>query len=93
MIALFTDFGAQDIYVPQMKAVLLQHQPSAVILDLLHTVAQFRVESAAHLLAALQQPFPADTVFLAVVVAGCSLQIPGSPWSAGSARNKVSVRS
>jgi S-adenosyl-L-methionine hydrolase (adenosine-forming) len=70
MIALFTDFGAHDIYVPQMKAVLLQHHPAAVIIDLFHSAPPFRIESSAHLLAALQQPFPKETVFLAVVDPG-----------------------
>ena len=67
MIILFTDFGAHDIYVAQVKAELLQHSPSAVVVDLLHNAPNFRVEAGAHLLAALQARFPAGSVFLAVV--------------------------
>ncbi|HVO88697.1 MAG TPA: SAM-dependent chlorinase/fluorinase [Casimicrobiaceae bacterium] len=70
MIALFTDFGAHDIYVAQMKAALLARNPAATILDLLHSVPAFRVQSAAHLLAAVQAPFPAGTIFVAVVDPG-----------------------
>ena len=34
MIVLFTDFGANDIYVGQVKAALLAHLPAgAVIID------------------------------------------------------------
>jgi S-adenosyl-L-methionine hydrolase (adenosine-forming) len=71
MIVLFTDFGADDIYVAQVKAVLLGELGSAVpVLDLLHAVPNFRIDPAAHLLAALQARFPRGTVFLAVVDPG-----------------------
>lgn len=40
MIVLFTDFGADDIYVAQVKAALLEHLPAGtVIIDLLHNTA------------------------------------------------------
>ena len=69
MIVLFTDFGADDIYVGQVEA--LAHLPAgAVIIDLLHSVPNFHVRAGAHLLAALQSGFPADTVFLSVVDPG-----------------------
>src|SRR5437867_4773415 len=67
---LFTDFGADDIYVGQMKAALLDHAPDGVIIDLLHRAPAFDAKHAAHLLAALQRPFPSGTVFVAVVDPG-----------------------
>ena len=71
MIVLFTDFGADDIYVGQVKAVLREHLPAgAVIIDLLHSVPNFHVRAGAHLLAALQSQFPMETVFLTVVDPG-----------------------
>jgi S-adenosylmethionine hydrolase len=71
MIVLFTDFGADDVYVAQVKAVLLTHVSSATpVLDLLHSVPSLRVDAAAHLLCALQARFPAGTVFFAVVDPG-----------------------
>jgi S-adenosyl-L-methionine hydrolase (adenosine-forming) len=71
MIVLFTDFGADDIYVAQVKAALLdQLQADTPIVDLLHSVPNFDVKAGAHLLAALQDRFPARTVFLAVVDPG-----------------------
>lgn len=71
MIVLFTDFGADDIYVAQVKAVLLQAAPPGTpIVDLLHRVPDFDVRAGAHLLAALSTRFPAGTVFLAVVDPG-----------------------
>jgi len=71
MIVLFTDFGADDIYVAQVKAALLERLSNPMpLLDLLHTVPSFRVDAGAHLLAALQPRFPRGTVFLAVVDPG-----------------------
>lgn len=70
MIALFTDFGADDIYVGQMKAALLRHAPGAPIIDLLHSVPNFDASAGAHLLAALQGRLDRGTVFLCVVDPG-----------------------
>lgn len=68
MIVLFTDFGADDIYVGQIKAALLEQlRVDTPIVDLLHSVSNFNVKAGAHLLAALQARFPAGTLFLAVV--------------------------
>ncbi|WP_206996284.1 SAM hydrolase/SAM-dependent halogenase family protein [Trinickia mobilis] len=79
MIALFTDFGADDIYVGQMKVALLQHAAAGTtLIDGLHSVPNFDPRGAAHLLAALRGWYPADTVFLTVVDPGV-----------GSARNAV----
>lgn len=71
MIVLFTDFGADDIYVAQVKAVLApQTGPGTPVLDLLHRVPNFDARAGAHLLAALQAGFPAGSVFLAVIDPG-----------------------
>jgi len=71
MIVLFTDFGADDIYVGQLKAALNEHSSSgSVIVDLLHSVPRYQVRAGAHLLAALQSRFPAEAVFVAVVDPG-----------------------
>lgn len=70
MIVLFTDFGADDIYVAQVKAVLAQHAPGQLVLDLLHRAPSFDPRAGAHLLAALQSSFPAGAVFMAVVDPG-----------------------
>jgi len=71
MIVLFTDFGADDVYVGQLKAALLERLPPGVaIVDLLHSVPRYQVRAGAHLLAALQSRFPAGAVFVAVVDPG-----------------------
>jgi S-adenosylmethionine hydrolase len=70
MIALFTDFGADDIYVGQMKAALYAANPGATVVDVLHSAPAFRIEPSAHLIAALQARFASETVFVAVVDPG-----------------------
>jgi len=68
MIVLFTDFGADDIYVGQIKAMLLEHLPhGADIVELLHNVPNFHIRAGAHLLAALQDQFPVGSICLTVV--------------------------
>ena len=71
MIVLFTDYGADDIYVAQLKLALLEQVAGReLVIDLLHSVPAFHVRSGAHLLAALQARFPVGAVFLAVVDPG-----------------------
>lgn len=80
-IVLFTDFGAQDLYVGQVKAVLAARAPRARVIDALHQAPAFDVEAAAQLLAALAGRYPRGSVFLAVVDPGV-----------GGARDAIVVR-
>ncbi|MGH9650725.1 MAG: SAM hydrolase/SAM-dependent halogenase family protein, partial [Terriglobales bacterium] len=70
MIFLFTDFGAADIYVGQVKAVLQEHAPKVPVIDLLNDAPAFNVKAGAHLLAVLAARLPKDSVTLAVVDPG-----------------------
>jgi len=69
-IVLFTDFGAQDLYVGQVKAVLAARAPRARVIDALHEAPAFDIEASAHLLTALANQYPRGSVFLAVVDPG-----------------------
>lgn len=71
MIGLFTDFGASDLYVPQIKLALVNGgvDPSRV-LDLLHEAPAFDIEASAHLLAAYATRLQGVDVILAVVDPG-----------------------
>ena len=69
-IFLFTDFGAADIYVGQVKAVLARHAPNIPLIDLLHEAPAFDAKASAHLLAALSAQIPAGSVTLAIVDPG-----------------------
>ncbi len=79
-IILFTDFGAGDLYVGQVKAVLHRLAPGIAVIDLLHSAPAFNVRASAHLLAAMVGCFAEDSVFLSVVDPGV-----------GGARNGVVV--
>ena len=70
MIFLFTDFGAADLYVGQVKAVLQERAPKVPVIDLLHDAPAFNVKASAHLLAALATRLPRNSVTLAVVDPG-----------------------
>lgn len=69
-IFLFTDFGARDPYVGQVKAALQRDAPAASVIDLLNDVEPFNVRAAAHLLAALAPSCPSGSVVLAVIDPG-----------------------
>jgi S-adenosylmethionine hydrolase len=69
-IVLFTDYGINDPYVGQMKAMLHQHAPGETVIDLLHDVPAFNIRASAYLLAAMVRYFPEKTVFLTVVDPG-----------------------
>lgn len=70
MIQIFSDFGAQDIYVGQVKSAIMLHSQNCSVLDLFHEAPQFCPLPAAHLLAALSDRFDVGSVCLAVVDPG-----------------------
>ncbi len=70
MLLLFTDYGWQDPYVGQVKAVLAGVAPEIPVIDLLHAAPDFNAHAGAHLLAALCRDLPVGAVVLAVVDPG-----------------------
>jgi S-adenosylmethionine hydrolase len=70
VIALLTDFGLTDVFVGQMKAILLAGLPDAQIVDISHGVIPFNIVQAGFFLTASCRHFPKGTVFLAVVDPG-----------------------
>jgi S-adenosylmethionine hydrolase len=80
-IFLFTDFGAGDLYVGQVKSVLHEHAAGNAVIDLLHEAPAFNVRASAHLLAALAERVPRESVVVAVVDPGV-----------GGARRPVAMR-
>lgn len=70
IIALFTDFGAQDAYVAQMKGVILSINAALTVIDLNHEVAAFDVRQAAYLLEASSRYLPAGSIVVTVVDPG-----------------------
>jgi S-adenosylmethionine hydrolase len=70
IITLLTDFGTTDSYIGEMKGVLLNGAPLAVLVDISHGVPPGDVRSAAYILGRTWHRFPAGTVHLAVVDPG-----------------------
>ncbi|OYT71397.1 MAG: hypothetical protein CFK48_04565 [Armatimonadetes bacterium CP1_7O] len=81
LVALLTDYGYEDTYVAQVKAVLLCLCPTCEILDLTHGVPPQNVRSGAYLLATATPYLPENTIIVAVVDPGV-----------GTARRAVAVR-
>lgn len=69
-LVLFTDYGWNDPYVGQIKAVLASEAPGVAVIDLLHAVPDFNAHAGAQLLAALAPTLPAGAVFFCVVDPG-----------------------
>ncbi|MBN2484156.1 MAG: SAM-dependent chlorinase/fluorinase [Candidatus Omnitrophica bacterium] len=66
-IGVITDFGSQDHYVGIMKAVMLDVDPKANIIDIVHEIEPGNLRQAAFVLYKSYSFFPKKTVFLAVV--------------------------
>ena len=69
-IFLLSDFGSEDTYVAQMKAVLLSNASKAALVDLTHEVAAGDVLQGAFHLWACRKALPEGSVVLAVVDPG-----------------------
>lgn len=70
MIQIFSDFGAQDIYVGQVKSAIMALHQNCTILDLFHESPRFLPAPAAHLLSALSARFDVGSLCLAIVDPG-----------------------
>ena len=69
-ICLFTDFGAGDLYVGQVEAVLDRLAPGVRVIHLLHEAPPYDIAAAAHLLAALAPGLVGSHVLIGVVDPG-----------------------
>ena len=67
IITLLTDFGVTSTYPSQMKGVILERLPDAVVVDMSHGVPRHDVHTAAFMLASAAPAFPDGTVHVAVV--------------------------
>jgi hypothetical protein len=76
-IMLFTDYGSNDLYVGQVKAVLDRYAPGVPVIDLLHEAPVFDPRASAHLLAALAGHVPRGSVILGVVDPGVGSERDG----------------
>src|SRR5512145_1629393 len=77
-IFLFTDFGANDLYVGQVEAVLDRHAPGVRVIHILSEAPRFDVKASAHILAALAQDLVPDSVIVGVVDPGVGSERGGA---------------
>jgi S-adenosylmethionine hydrolase len=70
VIAILTDFGSDSFYNGAMKAAILSVDPTAMIIDVTHSVSPHAITEASFLLARVFDVFAPGTVFLAVVDPG-----------------------
>jgi S-adenosylmethionine hydrolase len=70
VIALMTDFGTSDYYVPAMKGMILTINPDARIVDISHEIQPQNLYHGAFVLRQTLPYFPAGTIFVAVVDPG-----------------------
>lgn len=70
VIALMTDFGEDDFFVPSLKGTILKINPSARIVDITHHVRSFDIKGASFILYSCYKYFPEKTIFLIVADPG-----------------------
>lgn len=70
LIALLSDFGEDDFFVPSLKAVILSLNPAARVVDISHRVPSFDIDAAGFILFAVYKHFPKGTIFLTIVDPG-----------------------
>jgi S-adenosyl-L-methionine hydrolase (adenosine-forming) len=69
-VCFLSDFGLADDFAGTCKGVMLRIAPGVSIVDLMHEVPGFEVETGAEILQHATRYMPADTVYLAVVDPG-----------------------
>jgi S-adenosylmethionine hydrolase len=70
LVSLLTDFGTNDAFVAEVKAVIFSICPEAQVIDITHEVDRSNVRMGAFLLASAAPHFPTGTVHLAIVDPG-----------------------
>lgn len=86
IVALLTDFGARDHYLGALRGAVLAACREASVVDIAHELPPHDISAGAFALAAAYRPFPAGTVFLAVVDPGVGSERRALALEAGGYR-------
>jgi S-adenosylmethionine hydrolase len=70
IVTLTSDFGESDHYIACMKGVILQHAPTAQLIDVTHFISPHDIVHAAFVLRQIVEHFPTGTIHVAVVDPG-----------------------
>ncbi len=76
IITLLTDFGITDVYVAQMKAVILRAVSNCQIVDVTHHIPPQNILLGARALRESSMLFPEGTIHIAVVDPGVGSDRP-----------------
>ena len=76
LIALFTDFGQDGLYVGQLHAVISAALPEINVVDLCHAIPQHDIRAAAYLLPAYTRYLPPACIVVCVVDPGVGSERP-----------------
>lgn len=77
IVALLSDFGTTDGFTASVKAVILDKNPKAILIDISHSISSYDIKKAAFVLLSCFSYFPKKTVFMAVVDPGVGSKRPG----------------
>jgi len=69
-IVLFTDFGTESYWVPQLKGIIYSVNSDAKVIDATHEITAFDIREGAFLLYLAAKEFPEDVVFIGIVAPG-----------------------
>jgi S-adenosylmethionine hydrolase len=67
IVSLTSDFGTTDYYAGELKGRILQHLPTAQVIDISHDVAPFDIVQGAMYLSNTYNKFPRGTIHVAAV--------------------------
>jgi S-adenosyl-L-methionine hydrolase (adenosine-forming) len=70
IVTLLSDLGERDSYVAQMKGIILNNCPNAVVVDISHGVERHNIPMGSFLLETAAPYFPKGTIHVAVVDPG-----------------------
>jgi S-adenosylmethionine hydrolase len=76
MIALFTDFGHDGLYVGQMHALIGAALPEVTVVDLCHTIPPQNICSAAYLIPAYTRYLPPSSIVICIIDPGVGSDRP-----------------
>jgi len=66
-IVLLTDYGSEDYRISQLKGIIYNNNPAAVLIDASHSVPEFDIATGAFILDIAAKEFPENTVFIGVI--------------------------
>ncbi|MEM1157115.1 MAG: SAM-dependent chlorinase/fluorinase [Verrucomicrobiota bacterium] len=89
LIALITDFGDADAYVPQMKGAIYSIYPGAQLVDLTHRLNSFNLFEASYLIQKSTNTLPSNAVICAVIDPGVGSGRKGIALRTASGRTYV----